>query len=140
MIAFPAVLTNASCCLAASDAVTKLQKETVVTMARLSGRYEAIGTRWTRTYLALPLVRLSSEQHVQLEQERYGRRHVLQLTVPIEVPLVKKGAPSVLLDQFVLRSSDDGWKSECQDEDGICRYHLFKTTGIVSAAGEVPRG
>jgi hypothetical protein len=38
MIAFPAVLTNASCCLAASGAVTKLQqKVTVVTTAQLSG-------------------------------------------------------------------------------------------------------
>lgn len=41
----------------------------------------------------------------------------LELTVPIEVPLVKKVAPSVLLDQAVLRSSDDGWESESQDED-----------------------
>ena len=74
---------------------------------------------------------------MQLEKERHGHRHNPQLTVPIEVPLVKKGVPSVLLDQAVLRSSDDGRKTECQGEDGICGYHLFKTTASV---GIVSRG
>ena len=48
-----------------------------------------------------------------------GRQANLQLTVPIEVPLVKKVLPSVLLDQAILRSSDDGGESEGQGEDRV---------------------
>ena len=45
------------------------------------------------------------------------------LTVSVEVPVVEKVCPGVLLDQTVLGALDDGGKSEGQDEDGGRREH-----------------